>query len=225
MSVFHGLPPGLFAFFTDLASDNSTAFWQANKPRWEREVRAPMRSLLTELADEFGPLRLFRPNRDLRFSADRSPYRLWAGATSEAQAVGGIGYYLEVSAGGIVAGYGAMLFAPDQLRRFRAAIDDETSGTEFDRLATALASQRLPLTHGAEEPLKTAPRGCSPDHPRIRFLRWKGAAVVREWPVADWMHTPETLDRVRGAWRAAAPLKSWLEAHVTGSRVRPSLSA
>lgn len=55
MSTFQGLPPGLFDFFTELQSDNSTTFWQANRLRWEHEVRAPMQSLLTELSDEFGP--------------------------------------------------------------------------------------------------------------------------------------------------------------------------
>ena len=72
MSAFHGLPPGLF----ELQSDNSKAFWQTNTHRYEHEVREPMRALLTDLSEEFGPLRMFRPNRDVRFSADKSPYKL-----------------------------------------------------------------------------------------------------------------------------------------------------
>ena len=211
MSTFRGLPPGLFEFFTDLRADNSKSFWQANHARWEQDVRDPMRSLLAGLSDEFGPLRMFRPNRDVRFSKDKSPYKLWTGATSESQAVGGIGYYLEVSADGIVTGYGAMLMSSDQLRRFRAAIDDETSGTEFAHVIDTLAAQTCLVSHGAEEPLKTAPRGYSADHPRIHFLRWKGAAIVQEWATADWMHTPETLDAILGVWRGAWPLKAWLD--------------
>lgn len=108
MNAFQGLPPGLFEYFADLRSDNSKMFWLANKQRWEREVRMPMRAMIAELSAEFGPLRMFRPNRDVRFSADKSPYKLWTGATSETQAVGGIGYYFEVSASGIATGYGAM---------------------------------------------------------------------------------------------------------------------
>lgn len=126
-----GLPPGLFAFFDDLRGDNSKTFWAANKDRWEREVRTPFRSVVDVLAEEFGPLRVFRPNRDVRFSADKSPYRTWTGATSESHAVGGIGYYLEASAVGVVTGYGTMVMTPGQLRRFRAAVDDETSGLEL----------------------------------------------------------------------------------------------
>lgn len=216
MSTFQGLPRGLFEFFTELQADNSKAFWQANKGRWERDVRMPMRSLLAELSDEFGPLRMFRPNRDVRFSTDKSPYKLWTGATSEAQAVGGIGYYLEVSAKGIVTGFGAMLMAPDQLRRYRAAIDDEKSGAEFEEMVDALAARSLPVSPGAEDPLKTAPRGYSADHPRINHLRWKGAAVVQEWAQDDWMQSPEALEMIRGVWRGAEPLRTWLDTHVAG---------
>lgn len=222
MSDLRGLPPGLFEFFTDLSADNTKTFWEANRHRWEHDVRAPMRSLLAGLSDEFGPLRMFRPNRDVRFSTDRSPYKLWTGATTEAQAVGGIGYYLEASAIGIVTGYGAMLMAADQRRRFRAAIDDDASGTEFEQLTGTLAAQSLPLSYGAEEPLKTAPRGYSAEHPRIQYLRWKGAAVVREWPKDDWMHTGEVLDAIQSVWRGAEPLKTWLETHVSEQPTTPN---
>lgn len=204
----------MFTFFAELTADNSKAFWQANKKRWERGVRAPMRYALADLSDEFGELRMFRPNRDVRFSADKSPYKLWTGATSMAQAVGGLGYYLEVSAKSIVTGYGAMLMESDQLRRFRSALDDEASGPEFEQIAKTLASRGLTVTHGAEDPLKTAPRGYSTDHPRIEHLRWKGAAVIQEWAAADWMHAPEAIDTIREVWRGTAPLKDWLTCHV-----------
>lgn len=215
MSDFYGFPPELFDFFTDLEVTNTKTFWQENKNRWEHDVRTPMRSLLADLSDEFGQLRMFRPNRDVRFSTDKSPYKLWTGATSESQAVGGLGYYLEVSATRIVTGYGAMLMTSDQLRCFRAAIDDEATGSEFEELSGSLAAQSLPVSAGAEEPLKTAPRGYSAEHPRIRYLRWKGAAIVQEWPKADWTHTCRARDAIRGVWRGAEPLKAWLETHVS----------
>lgn len=197
MSSFQGFPRGLFEFFTELQADNSKVFWQTNKHRYEHDVRTPMHALLSELTDEFGPLRMFRPNRDVRFSTDKSPYKLWTGATSEARAVGGVGYYLEVSATGIVTGYGAMLMVPEQLRRYRAAIDNEKSGSQFEELVDSLAERSLSVSHGAEDPLKTAPRGYTANHPRIRPLRWKGAAVIQEWPKDDWMHSPRTLDAIR----------------------------
>lgn len=215
MSSFQGLPPGLFEFFADLKANNTKAFWHANRQRWEHEVRAPMRSLVEVLSDEFGPLRIFRPNRDVRFSADKSPYKLWTGATSESQAAGGIGYYLEVSATSLITGYGAMLMVSDQLHRYRAAIDDDATGIEFEQMVGALAEQSLSVSHGATDPLKTAPRGYSADHPRIQYLRWKGAVIVQEWPKDHWMHSRETLEAIQHTWRGAAPLKAWLETHVS----------
>ena len=77
---------------------------------------------------------MFRPNRDVRFAKDKSPYKLRAGATSESRAVGGIGYYLSVSASVLTVGYGAMAMATDQLQRFRAALAVETSGIAFERV-------------------------------------------------------------------------------------------
>jgi uncharacterized protein (TIGR02453 family) len=214
MSEFRGFAPELFTFFEGLAKDNSKSFWNAHRAEWEQYVRDPMRALLEDLAGEFGPLRMFRPNRDMRFSKDKSPYKLWVGATSESRAVGGIGYYIEVSATRFVTGFGAMAMARDQLARFRTAIDDETSGRAFEKLHQTLASQSLPLSPGIEPPLKTAPRGYSSEHPRAEFLRWKGAAAVREYERATWMHTPEAHERVRTVWRGAAPLKAWLSTHV-----------
>ncbi|MGE0178057.1 MAG: DUF2461 domain-containing protein [Phycisphaerales bacterium] len=213
-STFTGFPPELFTFFDGLAADNTTDYWHARKAVWESQVRAPMRALLAELGDEFGPLRMFRPNRDVRFSKDKSPYKLWAGATSETRAVGGIGYHLEVSAGGLVVGFGAMLFASDQLARFRAALDNDLTGTAFETISDDLAAASLPLTSGAEPPLKTTPRGYLADHPRAGLLRWKGAAVVQQHPTAHWMHTPEPLNRVRHIWRATNTLKHWLDTNV-----------
>lgn len=213
MTEFRGFPPELFTFFEELEKDNSKSFSDAHKPVWEEQVRAPMRALLDELAEEFGQLRMFRPNRDVRFSKDKSPYKLWVGATSESRAVGGTGYYIEVSATRLITGFGAMLMARDQLERFRAAIDDEQSGRAFEMLA----AESLPITSGIEPPLKTGPRGYPSDHPRTKFLRWKGAAIVQEYDRADWMHSSEALERIRTIWRGAAPLKAWLDAHVGAS--------
>lgn len=214
MSQFRGFPPELFTFFEGLERDNSKSYWNAHRTVWENQVRSPMRALLDDLADEFGPLRMFRPNRDVRFSKDKSPYKPWVGATSESRAIGGIGYYIEVSATRLTTGFGAMLMARDQLERFRGAIDNERSGRAFEELHRSLAATSLPVTSGVEPPLKSGPRGYPPTHPRWDFLRWKGAAIVQEYDRAAWMHTPETHDRIRTVWRAAEPLKKWLEAHI-----------
>lgn len=214
MSTFQGFPPGLFTFFDDLGKDNSKAFWQANRERWEGDVHTPMLALLDDLEDEFAPMRMFRPNRDVRFSKDKSPYRLEAAAISTSQAIGGIGYYVGISATELTTGYGAMVFARDQLERFRAAIDNDESGAAFEDIRQTLAEKTIPVSSGAEPPLKRLPRGYSDPHTRDELMRWKGAVVVQTWEQAAWMQTPEALDRIRALWREVEPLKGWLERYV-----------
>ena len=72
MSGFQGLPAARREFFADLAQDNSKDFWDANRRRWQRDVKAPMSALVDELSNEFGPLRMFRPNRDLPAAEERT---------------------------------------------------------------------------------------------------------------------------------------------------------
>src|SRR5215467_6720923 len=114
MGEFRGFPPELFAFFEGLEQDNSKAYWEANKATWEAKVQAPTQAIVADLEEEFGPLRTFRPNRDVRFSADKSPYKTWVGVTTSERSVGGIGCFLRVEASGMRLASGSMVMAPDQ---------------------------------------------------------------------------------------------------------------
>ena len=72
--AFRGWQVEALEFFEGLEADNSKTYWQAHKADYERLVRGPMEELLAELAPDFGEGRIFRPYRDIRFSADKSPY-------------------------------------------------------------------------------------------------------------------------------------------------------
>lgn len=78
---FDGWPEEALEFYEGLAADNSKAYWTAHKAVYEDAVLRPMTGLLEELAAEFGEAKIFRPYRDVRFSADKSPYKTHIGAT------------------------------------------------------------------------------------------------------------------------------------------------
>src|SRR5438046_8110822 len=64
-------------FFFGLRANNNKAYFETHRRQYENEVKAPMLALLADLEAEFGPPhRVSRPNRDIRFSADKSPYKL-----------------------------------------------------------------------------------------------------------------------------------------------------
>lgn len=209
---FRGWPVEALEFFEALEADNTRSFWEANRGVYERLVRAPMEALLEELEPEWGEGRIFRPYRDVRFSADKTPYKTQIGAMI------GDGY-VQVNADGLGAGCGMWEMAPDQLERFRAAVANDGTG---GRLVTIVAeAQAAGLEVTARETLKTAPRGYPKDHPRIELLRNKGLITWREWPAGAWLGTRRAKDRIEGFLRASAPLSGWLREHVGPSTLPP----
>jgi len=184
----------------------------AHKAVYDEDVRAPLELLLAELADEFGESKIFRPNRDVRFSNDKSPYK-----TNIAATLGG-GGYVSLSGAGLGVGTGMYWMAPDQLERFRAAIDDDRTGTQLEQLAAERRKAGVEVS--AHDSLKTAPRGYPKDHPRIELLRLKGLITWREWPVAPWLSTRKAKTRVVEMLRGSRPILEWLDTNV-GSSTEP----
>lgn len=203
--AFTGWPVEAVEFYEGLEADNSKVYWQSHKDTYEQHVRGPMEALLADLAGEFGPGKLFRPYRDVRFSADKTPYKTTCAATL------GRGY-VSFSTEGLSVGGG--LYMPDAatLRRYRTAVDRDKSGTQLAEIVAAL--HKAGYQTMAHEVLKTAPRGFDKDHPRIDLLRHKGIAMMKSWPVGAWLGTAKAKDRVIETLRAGVPLNEWLTRYV-----------
>ena len=209
--TFRGWPAEAIEFFEGLEADNTKAYWQDNKPVYERQVRGPMEELLTDLGPEFGEGKIFRPYRDVRFSKDKAPYKTNIAATL---AEGG---YISLSADGLSAGTGMYMPATDQLARLREAIADDRTGKKLVGIVDALREAGIEVT--AHDVLKTAPRGYPKDHPRIELLRHKGLIAWRQWPVAAWLGTRKAKDRIVEFLHAAGPLNQWLDKNVGPSEL------
>ena len=207
--TFKGIPADAFDFFDELAADNTKTWWTDNKDRYEANVRGPIDSLLTELAEEFGPGKIFRPYRDVRFSKDKTPYKTNLGATTQAD--DGSVYYVALDTHGLYLGSGKYQMEKEQIDRFRLAVADDATGAQFARLVAAL--EKKGFEAGAEH-LKRVPKGYEPDHPRARFLKHKGFYMGRQIEPAAWMGTKKAKDRIAATWRELRPLNDWLNQHV-----------
>jgi uncharacterized protein (TIGR02453 family) len=207
--LFRGFGEAVVEFYDGLAADNSKAYWTDQRAVYERDVREPMQALLAALEPEFGPGKIFRPYRDVRFSRDKTPYKTHCGATAGA-------FYVQVGADGLMAAGGYYRMAPDQVTRFRTAVDDERRGTDLEKRLAALRVDGFTI---AGEALRTRPKGFAADHPRIELLRYKGIYGWRGWPPDDVLHEPGALERVAAAWRALRPLTEWLTDHVGPSEL------
>jgi uncharacterized protein (TIGR02453 family) len=206
---FTGWPQRALEFYEGLEADNSKDYWTAHQSVYDADVRGPMEALLADLEPEFGDGRIFRPYRDVRFSADKSPYKTAIGATL---AEGG---YVQLSADGLAAASGYHSMAPDQVARYRTAVAEDVTGEELRRLIDRLTGQGVKVI--GENPLKTAPRGFAKDHPRIELLRNRGLIAWRRWPVEPWLQTPQAAEHLADFLHLAEPLHAWL-----ADRVGPS---
>ncbi|WP_159929194.1 MULTISPECIES: DUF2461 domain-containing protein [Nocardia] len=211
MTGFTGFPLAGLDFYEDLEADNSKAFWTPHKKIYDESVLAPMKALVTDLEPDFGPAKIFRPYRDVRFAKDKSPYKTAQGAV--VRAAPGVGWYVQINAAGLFVGGGFYQGSPDQLAQLRATIDDEVRGPELAAILAELAHAGYTIDG---EKLKTRPKGYDADHPRIDLLRHKSITCGKEFGAPAWLETPRAAKEIRSAWETMRPLVEWLAAVVGG---------
>lgn len=188
-------------FLSALAANNTRDWFQANKARYEADLKKPAIALLDLLTDQWGreigqPLKpkLFRANRDVRFSKDKTPYHthlhmLWAEAD-------GPGWFLGISPDYVTAGAGIMGMDKDRLTAWRAAVDSPL-GAELAELVDGLDARLDPPE------LKRVPAPYDKDHPQQALLRRKSFALWRD--IAARCETADLADATVSAFRAVRP--------------------
>ena len=212
MTRFEGFSPEVHEWFLGLEADNSKEYFAAHRQFFEDEVRGQMEALLTELGERFGgEVKLFRQNRDIRFSADKSPYKTNTYGVLRGTEIAAQGLYASISARGLVAGSGYHVMGRDQLDRYREAVADDEHGTELSKLVGKAEKAGLEVWG---ESLATAPRGYPKDHERIALLRRKSLSLGATTSSERGISRADGLRFVTRTWRAAAPVTGWLDEHV-----------
>ncbi len=205
--TFTGFPVAALDFYDDLEMDNTRTFWTAHKEVYESAVKAPMAALVAALEPEFGPAKVFRPYRDVRFAKDKTPYKTHQGAFVPSGP--STGWYVQVAAPGVRVGVGFYEASSARLAAIREAVADDRRGGQLQRIIGRLVKQGWEL---GGDTLRTAPRGYRVDHPRIELLRHRSLTLGRSYGFEPVIHGPELLDRVRADWRAGRPLVEWVAA-------------
>lgn len=212
MTAFEGFTPAVHKWFEGLEADNSKEYFTAHRDFYERSVRGQMEALLLELTEKFGgEVKMFRQNRDIRFSRDKSPYKTNTYGIIHGSEMAARGLYASISAHGLMAGSGYHMMARDQLERYRERVADDKLGP---KLAAATARAEKAGLELWGESLATAPRGYPKDHPRIELLRRKNLTLGATLPAGRGISRPDALQFVTRTWRASAPVTGWLDQHV-----------
>ena len=215
---FLGFPQAGVSWFRALAMAQNREWFQANRAGYEQLWLAPMQALLAEVAaplsrvygKKLGPPKMFRLNRDVRFSKDKSPYKTnIAGMLpfeGYAPMEGPAALYLHLGLEDVVA-FGFYALEPDALKRLRTRIVDEKTGAPLQKLMTA--AQKKGLAPDSMEALKRAPVGVDPEHPRIGLLKHKGLALSCEKIPPKVRFSKALKPWLLELAKAAAPVVEW----------------
>ncbi len=202
--VFTGIPVEAFEFYEALAADPTKTFWDAHKSQYLDNVRAPLTALGAQLSDEFGATHLFRPYRDVRFSKDKTPYKDHQGMFAERG--DGVGWYVQVSATGLMIAGGWYSSSPEQVKRHRAAVSEDAGAAQLAKLTAALEKAGMSIDGSR---VATRPRGVPADHPHLEWLRYRTLYAERRWEPEAWMGTKGAAKRIGDQWRLLTPLLDW----------------
>ncbi len=205
MATFNGWSEDCQRFFIGLELDNSKKYFEANRRTYEDSVKGPMVALLESLEADFGPGKVFRANRDIRFSKDKSPYKTNIAADV---GMGSKGGYLSLDARGFTVATGRYVMSPEEIARFRKKVAADASGTQLAGIVTRLMKSGYDI--GGEQ-LKRVPPPWPQEHARAELLRRKSLYVWKNYGLRPWLGSASARRYVVKMWTDAQPLNDWFK--------------
>ena len=225
-SEFLGFPAGTQLFLAGISANNDRDWFNAHRADYEAFYVAPALAFIAaigpRLVAEVAPEvqfearingSLFRINRDIRFSRDKTPYKdhldmwFWQGSRKGWDSPG---FFFRMLPGRLIVGAGMHRFGPQQLRAFRKAVIEEKAGSEL----AALRARLDQLGYESGERSKSLPRGFDPNHPRADLLRMLGLVATLETPVPAQAASPDFVDYCLGHYKAVNPINDWLRSNL-----------
>ncbi len=215
----------LFIFLSELKENNNRDWFQANKDRYENDVKDPLLAFIAAFAERAPEIStsimaiprttggsLFRIYRDMRFSKDKTPYKTGAGIHfrhKRGKDVHAPGYYLHLEPGDVFAGAGIWKPNTETITKIRTKISEHP-----DQWLNIVQDKKFKKTFTlGGDSLKRPPKGFDPDHPLIEDLKRKDylASIVLNEKIVG-QH--DFLDYYVELCKTAAPFMGFLTSAV-----------
>lgn len=214
------IQPSTLDFLAELAQNNEKPWFDANKKRYQI-AKSDIEQLATIVIKRVGVIDpsvahltakdcMFRINRDIRFSSDKSPYKVnmafWLakGGRKSADA----GYYFHFEPGKSFFGGGVYMPMPPELKKVRQEIAycfDEfkgiVEGSEFSRFFGKVEIDG--------HILQKVPAGYDASHPAAPYLKLKSFFGLRNLTDAE-VTSPQLMDIIQEGTTISAPLVHFL---------------
>lgn len=208
-------------FLKELKKNNNKPWFKKNRKVYE-EAKADFAGFIQKVIDEYGKKDasikaliakdcLFRINRDVRFSKNKSPYKSNMGASINKDGKKSMraGYYFHFEPGQCFAGGGIWMPMPDDLKKVRQEID--YNFTDFKKIINAKKFKSVygEISSSAEYKLSRVPKGYDPANPAAEYLKFKSFVAMVSLKDED-LFTKELVKKTVAAFEALQPLISFI---------------
>lgn len=219
---FSGFPKQCVSFFQELDQNNNKEWFDLHRQDYEDFVQTPAKEFVLALGERLRKIRpeiqadprvnksLFRINRDVRFSKDKSPYKtnmglwFWEGMGKRMECPG---FYFHFEPSRLMLGCGFYMFSKETLSVYRDAVVDPKLGPALAKAIDKL--NKNGFSTGGEHYKKT-PRGYDPQHKNARLLLHNGLHCANESKIPKEFFTPEIVNYCAERYKKMLPLHEWL---------------
>lgn len=209
-------------FLRDLSKNNNKTWFDSNRTRYE-DAKSDFENFIQTIIDQHGRkdenIRdlvakkcIFRINRDIRFSKDKTPYKTNMGASLDRGGKKSIyaGYYIHLEPGSkSFIGGGLWMPMPPETKKVRQEID-----YCLDEFRTIVESKKFKAEYGElyagdDVSLKKIPQGFEADNPAAAFLKLKSWLAMKSMSDAQ-MTSPDLTKQVLAAFETLQPFVNFI---------------
>ena len=213
------LSKNLLQFLYDLKENNYKEWFHENKPTYQLVKKEFVQLITHTIVDitqfddsvkNTDPKKcIFRINRDIRFSKDKSPYKTNFGGfiVPGGRNAGFAGYYIHIEPENCFLAGGIYMPPPDRLKALRTEIFENTN--DFKKIINDKNFKKHFKEITGEDQLKNAPKGFPKDFEDIDLLKHKHYTVIK-YIKEDLVTSNKFADELRETFKALYPFNSFI---------------
>jgi uncharacterized protein (TIGR02453 family) len=204
-------------FLKDLKKNNNKPWFEAHRKEYEA-AKIDFATFIQAVIDKHSKSDptiksivakdcMFRINRDVRFSKDKSPYKTNMGAYINRGGKKSVfaGYYFHCEPGQSFVGGGLWMPMPPELNKVRQEIDYNLDA--FKKIVTSKKFKAVykELSHDKEYVLSRVPKGYEPTNPAAEYLKMKSFVSMTSLKDSD-LTSKDLVKKTTTAFEALQPL-------------------
>jgi uncharacterized protein (TIGR02453 family) len=220
---FQGFYKETLDFFSKLKRNNNKSWFEANRHIYEKFVIKPAQTFVGDLGNRLEKISpnivaipkidksIFRIYRDIRFSADKTPYKtqlamlFWEGPGKKLESPG---FYLHFNNEKLFLGVGMHEFPKHFIQDYRDSVIHPQHGPELEKAIKKV--QKNPDYRLGWKYYKKIPSGYNADHPNAEFLLYRGIGFQYETSVPDIIFSEFFVDYIYKKFEQMSPIYFWI---------------